>query len=121
MEIKWRLWIKTTETQESVSLTQSGLSSIKEIESASETITKSNIDMTKEIIDIDEITRGIKNNSKEVAEYVKKVETSITNNFGLIEQVSAATEESSAGAEVLVDMVDRINKMAMQLTEIATE
>ena len=107
--------------EKSVSLTQSGLSSIKEIESASETITKSNFDMTKEIIDIDEITRGIKNNSKEVAEYVKKVETSITNNFGLIEQVSAATEESSAGAEVLVDMVDRINKMAIQLTEIATE
>ena len=48
--------------EQSVSLTQSGLSSIKEIESASETITKSNIDMTKEIIDIDEITRGIKNN-----------------------------------------------------------
>lgn len=107
--------------EKSVSLTQSGLSSIKEIESASEIITKSNVDMTKEIIDIDEITRGIKNNSKEVAEYVKKVETSITNNFGLIEQVSAATEESSAGAEVLVDMVDRINKMAIQLTEIATE
>lgn len=107
--------------EKSVSLTQSGLSSIREIEDSSATITKSNVDMTKEIIDIDKITKGINNNSKDVADYVKKVEESITKNFGLIEQVSAATEESSAGADVLVDMVDRINKMAIQLTEIATE
>lgn len=105
----------------SVSLTKAGLVSIKEIESASEVVTTSNVEMTQEIFDIDEITKKIKENSKEIAEYMNKVKDTITNNFGLIEQVSAATEESSASAEVLVEMTNRINEMAMQLTEVATE
>ena len=104
-----------------VSLTKSGLINIKEVEGTSQVVTSSNVEVAKEILDIDEITKQIRENSKEIAEYMNKVRETINNNLRLVEQVSSATEESSSSAEVLVEMIDRINKMATQLTEIATE
>lgn len=105
----------------SASLTEVGLINIKQVEDASNTITLSNTNMTEKIFDMSDITREIRNNSKEVAEYMDKVKKTIETNFGVVEHVSDATKQSSEGAKVLVDMVDKINKMATQLAEIDIE
>lgn len=104
--------------ERSVLLTQTGLSSIKEVEAAFTNIKLSNIEMTGKIVDMVENNKVIRQNSRDVVDYMDKVRNTIGNSFGVVEHVSAATQQSSAGAKVLVEMVGKINNMAVQLASI---
>ena len=104
--------------EQSVELTQTGLNSINEVEEEFTRIMSSNIEMASKIVDMVEINRVIRRNGRDIADYMNRVKDTIENNFGVVEHVSAATQQSSAGAKVLVNMVDNINKMANQLANI---
>lgn len=72
--------------EQSVSLTEMGMKSIKEFGSSNAVITTSNEQMTTQIMEMD--------------------------HYQAIEHVSAATQENSAGVETIEDMVVRIRELA---------
>ena len=98
--------------EQSAELTETGMESMSEVGSSTASITSSNEEMTKQIMEMDHTVENIWIQSDKVAKGMQQVNVSTQNNYKAIEQVNAATQENSAGVEMIEDMVVRIRKMA---------
>lgn len=95
-----------------MSITETGMESMREVGSSTASITSSNEKMTKQIMEMDHTVENIWIQSDEVAKGMQQVNISTQNNYKAIEQVNAATQENSAGVEMIEDMVVRIRMLA---------
>ena len=77
-------------------------------------ITVSNEQMTKQIMEMDKTVENIRIHSSEVAASMEQVTVNTRSNYRAIEYVTAATQENSAGAQAIEDMVVRIRTLAME-------
>ena len=98
--------------EQSVSLTETGMTSIKEVGSSTAVITTSNEQMTAQIMEMDHTVENIWMQSDKVAKGMQQVDINTRNNYQAIEQVNAATQENSAGVEMIEEMVVRIRELA---------
>lgn len=98
--------------EQSVRLTETGMNSIKEVGSSTAVITTSNEQMTAQIMDMDHTVENIWMQSDKVARGMQQVNVNTQNNYQAIEHVNAATQENSAGVEIIEDMVVRIRELA---------
>jgi len=104
--------------EDSSKLTKEGMTVIKRAESSANIITESNNEMSRKIFGMEEISKKVMENSKDVAENVGLVSQNVAANFNSIEHVAASTQENTAGAEELVRMVDKIEELSQQLNEV---
>lgn len=100
--------------EQSVRLTETGMGSIREVGDSTAMITVSNEQMTKQIMEMDKTVENIRIHSSEVALSMKQVNANTQSNYQAIEHVTAATQENSAGAKAIEDMVVRIRTLAME-------
>lgn len=98
--------------EQSVSLTETGMTSIKEVGNSTAVITTSNEQMTAQILEMDHTVENIWMQSDKVAKGMQQVDVNTRNNYQAIEQVNAATQENSAGVEMIEEMVVRIRELA---------
>lgn len=103
--------------ERSVVLSKDGLGSINDIKQASDNITTSNVEMTQKMINIDDITKSIKDNSKEVVVYMDNLKETINLNFGELEKVALDTKKSNLASDGLMNIVDKINQMSYELNK----
>ena len=101
-----------------VNLSKEGLESINEIKEASDNITISNVEMSQKIINIDEITKTITQNSREVVAYMDSLKETNNISYDNINQVALETKESSKASEGLIDIVNKINEMSIALNNV---
>ena len=70
--------------------------------------------MTRQIMEMDKTVENIRIHSSEVASSMEQVNVNTQSNYKAIEHVTAATQENSAGAKAIEDMVVRIRTLAME-------
>lgn len=100
--------------EQSAKLTETGMRSIQAVGDSTSMITVSNEQMTTQIIKMDKTVENIRIHSKEVTASMNQVNANTQSNYQAIEQVTAATQENSAGAAAIEDMVVRIRTLAMK-------
>ena len=88
------------------------MNSIQEVGSSTAVITASNEQMTAQIMEMDSTVENIWMQSDKVAKGMQQVNINTQNNYQAIEHVNAATQENSAGVEIIEDMVVRISELA---------
>ena len=98
--------------EQSVTLTERGMESIREVGNSTAVITSSNNQMSDQILEMDKTVEVIRKQSAEVANGMNQVNESTKNNYGAIEHVAAATQENCAGVEAIEEMVVRIKTIA---------
>lgn len=102
---------------ESVELTEEGSRQIKEAENSTNMITNSNEEMSAQICRLDEIAKQLLGEEKKVTDAMHRVHENTDISLHAVEQVTAATWESSRGAEKLVVLVEQVRNLAEQLAE----
>ncbi len=102
--------------EESVALTEQGVSQIKEAEDSTLKITKSNEVMSDRILKMDKITAQVSKGEKDVALGMEQVNQNTVQNVEAVEEVTQATKESSQETMKLVEMVEQIKELSEQLT-----
>lgn len=110
-----------TAMDQNVALTEKGMESIQKANESSAVITTSNEEMVGQILAIDEAAEVIKRKSNEVSDSMKQISDNTQRNCGAVEHVTAATQENSAGAEGLADIVEQIKKLSEQLNQVVQE
>lgn len=100
--------------EQSVKLTETGMCSIQKVGDSTSMITLSNEQMTRQIMEMDKTVEDIRIHSSEVASSMEQVNINTKSNYQAIEHVTAATQENSAGAQAIEDMVVRIRTLAME-------
>jgi len=100
--------------EQSVRFTENGICSIQEAGDSTSMITVSNEQMTKQIMEMDKTVENIRIHSSEVAASMEQVTVNTRSNYRAIEYVTTATQENSAGAQAIEDMVVRIRTLAME-------
>lgn len=100
--------------EQSVRLTETGMISIQEVGDSTSMITSSNEQMAAQIMEMDKAVENIRIHSNKVATSMDQVNISTQSNYEAIEHVTAATQENSAGAEAIEEMVVRIKTLAMK-------
>ena len=104
--------------ENSAELTKLGMDSIREAGESASVITVSNTEMAGQILSMDEIAEKVRDMSSEVAEGMAQVNNNTKQNYNAIEQVTAATQENTAGTENIVRMVDQIRDQAGELNQV---
>ena len=102
--------------EQSVSLTEKGMVSMREVEESAALISTSNQEMSEQVGLMDKISEIVKERSREVTESMDQVSENTQKNFRAIEQVTAATQESRAGAISLAAFVEQIKDLSGELT-----
>lgn len=100
--------------EQSVKLTETGMCSIQKVGDSTAMITGANDQMTRQIMEMDKTVEDIRIHSSEVASSMEQVNINTKSNYQAIEHVTAATQENSAGAQAIEDMVVRIRTLAME-------
>lgn len=100
--------------EQSVKLTETGMCSIQKVGDSTSMITLSNEQMTRQIMEMDKTVEDIRIHSSEVASSMEQVNINTKSNYQAIEHVTAATQENSACAQAIEDMVVRIRTLAME-------
>lgn len=103
--------------EESVQLTGQGKTQILEAGNSTSVITSYNEDMSEQIDRLVEIAKRLVEEERSLSEAMQLVHQNTDTNFHAVEQVAAATVETSQGAEQLVAVVERVRKMAERLME----
>ena len=98
--------------------TQNGMECIQKANESAMIITTSNAELVQQIHEIDKAVAVISAKSGEVADSMRKVSDNTQLNCSAVEQVSAATQENSAGTECLAEMVDKITSLSEQLKNV---
>lgn len=107
--------------EQSAGLTKVGMESIKNAGDSAAIITDFNGKMSEQIISMDKIANMVGEMSGEIATGMEQISTNTHQNYSAIEQVTAATEENSAGTESIVNMVDQIRELADVLEQVVKE
>ena len=115
--------VNNTETavnamEQNVFYTQKGMDSIQKANESANVITSSNEELVEHIHEIDKLAELIREKSGEVADNMKQISDNTQHNCVAVEQVSAATEENSAGAENLMEIVAQIKGLSEKLNEV---
>lgn len=106
--------------EENVQYTQNGMESIRIANESAMLITSSNKELTKQIHSIDAVAEGIKESSDEVADNMKQINSNTQQNCNAVEQVTAATQENTAGTESLAEIVNQIKTLSQKLNHVVT-
>lgn len=104
--------------EEGSKLTNIGLINNSKAQELSNMIAKSNEHMTKEIINMGDVTNLVTKSSKEIVEAMDRVSVNIQKNLNSIEEMTSATQESSNGAKYLVEIVDKIRLLSEELNSV---
>ncbi|MBE5940195.1 MAG: methyl-accepting chemotaxis protein [Lachnospiraceae bacterium] len=104
--------------EQSATNAHNGMESISKANESTKLITSSNIELTEQIHQIDRTANDIKEKSDDVAESMKQISDNTVSNCNAVEQVSAATQENSAGTESLAGIVEKIKELSKQLNEV---
>ncbi len=107
--------------EQSVSLTEQGMDSIKMAEESAALITTSNKKMSEQVVSMDKISESVRSHGQEMAQGMDQVSENTQKNFRSVEQVTAATEENCAGITSLSEFVERIKEISQQLSEMVQE
>lgn len=107
--------------EQSASLTEEGLASIKEAGESAALITTSNQEMSEEVISMDKISGLVRERSHQVEEGMEMINENTIKNFNAVERVTAATEENSAGTASLAEFVEQIKELSEKLSEVVQE
>ena len=104
---------------EEVTLTKNGLLQIEEAKESAENITKSNLNMSEKIHEIDKISKQVLRDGTEVAKNMVLVSDNTNKNCVAVEHVTAATQESSASIENMSELVERVRNLSEQLQQVS--
>ena len=104
--------------ENSVECTREGIESIKKANKSTSLITSSNEELAGKIYAIDEAAEIIKENSSHVSKSMNQVSNNTQENCSAVEYVTAASQETTAGAESLADIVDKIRDMSKELNNV---
>jgi len=104
-----------------VVLTQSGMENIQKVNETSSFITSSNEELVVQIHAIDETASVIREKSDEASENMKRISNNTQQNCNAVEHVSAASQENSAGAESLAEIVEQIKVISEKLYKVVQE
>lgn len=107
--------------EENVVSTQSGMDNINKVNESTALITSSNEELMGQIHAIAKVAEGIRQKSEEVAENMNQINKNTQQNCNTVEHVSAVSEENSASAEGLAEIVDKIEKVCEQLNKVIQE
>lgn len=107
--------------EQSAALTEEGLASIKEAGESAALITTSNQEMSEEVISMDKISGLVRERSHQVEEGMEMINENTIKNFNAVEQVTAATEENSAGTASLAEFVEQIKELSEKLSKVVQE
>ena len=115
--------VKNTESavnamEQNVVFTQTGMESIQKANESTVLITSSNEEMVGQIRAIDEAAEVIKVKSNEVLNGMKHINSNTQKNYHAVEQVTAATQENSAGTASLAEIVEQIKQLSEKLNEV---
>ena len=103
--------------EQSASLTEKGMASIKEAGESAALITTSNQEMSVQVDSMEKISGIVRERSHEVAKGMNQVSENTQKNFSSVEQVTAATEENRAGTVSIAEFVEQIKELSEQLNE----
>ena len=98
--------------------TQKGMESIQKANESATIITSSNEELDGQIHEIDKAAEIIRGKSGEVADNMKQISNNTQLNCNAVEQVSAATQENSAGTESLAEIVEKIKGLSEELNRV---
>lgn len=98
--------------------TQKGMESIQKANESAVIITSSNQELTGQIHEIDKAAEIIRAKSGEAAVNMKQISNNTQQNCNAVEQVSAATQENSAGTASLAEIVEQIKELSKQLNKV---
>lgn len=104
--------------EQNVTFTQTGMESIRKANESAVLITSSNEEMIGQIRAIDEAAEVIKVKSNEILNGMKQISSNTQKNCHAVEMVTAATQENSAGAESLAEMVEKIKELSEKLNAV---
>ncbi len=104
--------------EQNVLYTQSGMEHIERANESTSLITASNAELVDQIHAIERTAEGIQKKSSEVAEGMKQISNNTQRNCRAIEQVTAASQENSAGTESLSEMVEQVRELSEQLNRV---
>lgn len=98
--------------------TQNGMENIQKVNQSTTIITMSNAELAGQIHEIDKVAEIIRVKSGEVADSMNKISHNTQENCNAVEQVTAASQENSAGTESLVRIVEQIKGLSEQLNKV---
>jgi len=107
--------------EHNVTYTQNGMDSIRKANESANTITSSNMELAKQIHEIDKMAELIKERSSEVANAMNTISHNTQQNCEAVEQISAATQENNAGMVSLSGFVENIKENIERLNELVQE
>ena len=103
---------------ENAQYAKAGMESIQKANESAALITSSNEELVGQIHEIDKTADGIRKKSDEVADRMRKISSNTQMNCGAAEQVSAATQENSAGTASLAEIVEQIKGLSEKLNRV---
>lgn len=107
--------------EKNADLTQNGRNDIEKANESSALITSSNQQLVEQIHAIDRTAEQIREKSEQVSENMMLISSNTQINCNAVEQVSAATEENTAGAENLAEIVELIRELSGELNKVVKE
>ena len=107
--------------EKNVAYTQNGMESIRKANESATTVTVSNGQLAGQIHEIDKMAEMIREKSAEVATAMDTITANTQKNCMAVEQISAATQENSAGMVCLSEFVEQIRESSEQLNALVQE
>ena len=104
--------------EQNVTYTQNGMESIQKANESAILITSSNEELSVQIHQIDKAAEIIRIKSDEVAIAMKQISDNTLSNCNALEQVTMSTQNSSAGTQSLVEIVEQIKGLSAQLNSV---
>lgn len=98
--------------------TEKGMESLEKANESATIISSSNEELNGQIHEIDKAAEIIRKKSGEVADNMKQLSQNTQLNCNAVEQVSAVTQENTAGTESLAEMVDKVRNLSEQLNKV---
>ena len=107
--------------EQNVWYTQSGMEHIERANESTALITASNAELVEQIHAIEKTAEAIQKKSSEIAEGMNRISDNTQKNCMAIEQVTAASQENSAGTESLAKMVVQVRALSEQLRQVVND
>ena len=101
--------------EQNVRHTENGVNSIRKANESAALITTSNQELVEQVHAIDAAAEIIREKSGEVADSMRQINNNTQENCRALEHVTAASQENSAGAESLAEIVEQIKELSEQL------
>ena len=107
--------------EKNVLFTRSGMENIERVNESTALITSSNAELVGQVHAIEETAAVIQKKSSEIADNMRRISNNTQQNEQAIEQVTAASQENSAGTENIARMVVQVRELSEQLNKVVSE